>query len=430
MALRFLAGLAASASSTHAATHLVARTGGLLRGLGRADAEQWARADRFLVSGSGFVTILLFARYLDLATFGAFMLAYTALLLLMAAQKSLVSEPHRILGAALSEPQRRRHTGSAAVLQGLGALSLCAALCAAGGLTAVLYSPPAGDVLVALAVTVVPWLMQDFQRRALHARARSRDAAINTAVTQALQIFGAAALCSMAAPWATPVSALSVLAMATLVGSIVGMWQLQPLVDFGRTGEEYRRAWTESWRCGRGLAAQNGSAWLGVHGPSWVVALLLGVEQFGLYRAVAHLAHAADPFLQAAEAPAGAKTMLLLLLTPLVAVLVFLPESALAIAYGEKFTGTAAGAILLLAAAAHGLGHARIALDRRLAESLPAQTALVQWLPVVVVLILAAALVQFFGVPGAPMAVLCINLALLVAAWVACRRRSPAPTGP
>jgi O-antigen/teichoic acid export membrane protein len=430
MGLKLLAGLAAIATTAHAGTaagRLAARTAQLAHDRTVPQVEGWVRADRFLVSASAFVTILILARYLDLATLGAFMLAYTALLLFMELQKALVSEPHRALGAALPEAERRRHTGSAAVMQGLGSLALCAVLCVAGGMTAALYSPPAGDVLIALAVTAVPWLAQDFLRRALHARGRSRDAAINSAVTQGLQIFGAVVLCATAASWATPVSALSVLALSALVGAIVGIWQLQPLVDFDRAGEgQYQRAWTDAWRHGRALTAQNGLAWLGSQGPSWIVALLLGIEQLGVYRAVAHLAHAADPFFQAGRGLGGAMTVLLYSLAPFVAVLVLFPDAVLERVYGDKFTGAGLASILVLAAAAQGLGYARIPLE----PGLPARGLLACLLPAVLVGTLGMTLIHFMGVIGAPVAVFAANLALLLAAWVAHRRRAPGLTGP
>lgn len=434
MPLKFLAGLAAVATGAHAgaaADRLAARAATLGRSLARPQAGAWMIADRFAVGASSFITILLLARHLDLATFGAFFLAYTALLLFRGLQKALGAEPHHALGAASSASDGARHTAALAVLQGMGSLALCAILFVAGALTAALGSPPAGDVLVALAVTVVPWLAQDFLRRALHARGRSRDAAINSVVTQGLQLFGTAVLCSMAAPWATPVSALSVLALAALVGAIVGMWQLQPLVDFGPAGAgHYRRAWTEALRRGRALAAnRHGLPWLVAHGPSWIVALLLGVEALGLYRAVAHPAHAADPFLQAGRGRGRAVTVLLYSLAAFVGLLVLYPAPALELAYGDKFAPDGLDPILVLTAAALGVGYARIPLDAGLEQLRAAHPLLASLLPPALTLILGMALVHSLGLIGAPLTLLAVNLALLAAAWAGQQRGAPALTG-
>jgi len=423
MALKFLAGLAAVATGAQAgatAHRLAARAGSLARSFAQPEAESWARADRFVVAASVFVMLLLLARSLPGDVFGAFMLAYTALFLFMNLQKALVAEPHRALGARLPESERRRHTGSMAVMQGVGGLALCALLCVAGGVAAAFYSPRAGDVLVALAISAVPWLSQDFLRRALHARGRSRDAAINSVVTQGLQLFGTVVLCATAADWATPVSALSVLALSAMVGAIVGMWQLQPLVDFSRTGEaHYRRAWSDALHHGRELAAPNGLGWLTAQGPSWIVALLLGVEALGIYRAVAHPAHAGDPFLELGRGAGRWMTVLLYALAPFIAVLVVFPVPALEAVYGDKFAIAGVASILVLAAAAQGLGYARIPLADGVKALRAEHPLLGSVLPPALTLILVTLLVSFFGVIGAPLAMVVVNLAFLAAAWSA-----------
>ena len=96
---------------------------------------------------------------------------------------------------------------------------------------------------------------------------------------------------------------------------------------------------------------------------------------------------------------------------------------------GFRLSVAAAAAILVLAAAAQALGYARTPLEAGLAALDARHPALVPLVPAVLTVILAAGLVQSLGLAGAPIAVLCVNLALLAAAWIG-YRRCVLPTGP
>ncbi len=415
------------------------------RGLGRLSGAGWALADQCVVSAANFITIYLFARYLDAPVFGAYMLAYTGLLLMTNLQGALVVQPHNVLAAGLPHTEYRRFTGALAVLQALYCVAAATALGAVGWLLTGTVAPAAGGILLALAAAAVPWMGQEFVRRVLYTRGQARAAAVNDFITYGLQLFGAVVLVQMAGPRATPGSALSVLGLSSVAGVLVGLWQLREHVSFVQARASILRAWSEAWEFGRWLTAQNGLAWFGAQGHSWVVALLLGAEQVGVYRAATHLVNVMNPVLQAAFSylpsrgslayHAGGATglsrwvkttslVLLLALLPFSAVLVGFPDAVLRLAYGEKFAGTSLPLILALAALGQLVGFAKYPFDLGLLALRSTKSIFYAYLvPVVLLLTVGVALVYFLGIVGVPISGLVINTALLVATGLAYRRR-------
>src|SRR4051812_2432472 len=81
------------------------------RFLGR---DVWALADQVLISGTNFVTMVLAARGLHPAAFGAFTLVYSSLLFANIFQSTLVTQPHNVLAATRHGGNYVRYTASAA----------------------------------------------------------------------------------------------------------------------------------------------------------------------------------------------------------------------------------------------------------------------------------------------------------------------------
>jgi hypothetical protein len=112
-------------------------------------------------------------------------------------------------------------------------------------------------------------------------------------------------------------------------------------------------------------------------------------------------------------------TVLLYAIAPFIAVLVVFPVPALEAVYGDKFAIAGVASILVLAAAAQGLGYARIPLADGVKALRAEHPLLGSVLPPALTLILVTLLVSFFGVIGAPLAMVVVNLAFLAAAWSA-----------
>lgn len=439
------AAIAARADAFRAAGRLAVRgVQAALRLAGKLGGAGWALADQCMVSAANFLTIFLFARYLEIATFGAFMLAHTGLLLLTNMQNALVVQPHNVLAAGMPQADYRRFTGALVVLQALYCLAACAALSLLGWLLGAVYSPAAGDTVIALALAAVPWLAQDFVRRVLYTRGLSRAAAANDGIVYSLQLFGAIVLVQSAAEWATPASALSVLGLSSAVGVLFGAWQLRDQVSFSGAGS-FRRAWSETWHFGKWLTAQNGVAWFGAQGHSWVVGILLGVEQVGIYRAATHLVNLMNPLLQACFAYLPSRgslaylaggpevlsqwvkrtqRLLLLALLPFAVVLVGFPAQVLDIAYGGRFTEANLALILALAAIAQCIGFSKYPFDiGLLALRSPKSIFYAYLIPIVLLLTVGTSLIGLLGIVGVPLSVIVINTSLLVATRLAYKRR-------
>jgi len=261
----------------------------------------WAFADQCVVSAANFITMYLFARYMGTSAFGAYAIAQTALLLITSMQSALLAQPHNVLGARLEGLAYRRFTAALLVAQLAGSILLCALLAGAGLLIGESLSPGTGSIVLALSFAALPWMGQELVRRVLYTRGQSRAAFINDLLTYGLQIAGAIVLVRALGEDARAESALAVLGGSSLAGIAAGAWQLRGHVAFRALDRATLRAsLVEVWSYGKWLSAQNALAWVGAQGHSWIVVLLLGAEQVGIYRAVTHLVNLLNPIRQAA----------------------------------------------------------------------------------------------------------------------------------
>lgn len=417
------------------------------RALGRLRGAGWALLDQCVVSAANFLTIYLFARYLRTADFGAFVLAHTGLVLLTNMQQALLIQPHNVLGAPLVRPEYQRFTGALVLAQMLFCGTAAAALAVAGWLVGQLYSPAAGGVLLALAIAVAPWMGQEFVRRVLYTRGETRTAAVNDAVSYGLQLAGAVLLVSSWRELASPQAALLVLGGSSFVAVLIGLWQLRDHVRIGGRGAlaSFARTLAEVWNFGRWLTAQNVVVWFGAQGHSWVVGLMLGAEQVGIYRAATLLINVMNPVFQACVSylPArgslayheGGATglarwvkralwMMAIALLPFAVVLAGFPGPVLDLAYGDKFAGANLALILALATVSQLIGFWKYPFDVGLLALRSTKSIFYAYLiPVVLLLTSGVALIYFLGLLGVPLSGIVIHTAVLIATWTAYRKR-------
>lgn len=413
---------------------VVRRVLGKLRGIG------WALADQCFVSAGNFFTIYLFARHLRTADFGVFMLAYTGLLLLTSMQGAFLIQPHNVLAAALPQGQYRRFTGAVMFIQVCFCAAIGAALGLAGWLIWHAWSPAAGSVLIALAAAVVPWLAQEFVRRVLYTRGESRAAAQNDFVTYGLQLAGAFMLTIWWAELASAQTALAVLGGSSLAGALLGLWQLRGHVRFGRGSlVSLARTWHEVWHFGKWLIGQNTLVWFGVQGHTWIVGLLLGTEQVGLYRAAIHLANVMNVVRQASisylpsrgslayhnRGAAGlsqwttkAWWWLLATLLPFGVVLIGFPGRVLELAYGDRYATPELALILALSALGQCIQFSKYPFDIGLLALRQTKAIFyIHLIPVALLFTTGITLIYFLGILGAPLSAVLIGLLLLGATW-------------
>jgi O-antigen/teichoic acid export membrane protein len=416
----------------------------LVKVLRKLPGTGWALLDQCVVSAANFLTIYLFARYLGTSEFGIFALAHTGLLLLTSMQNALLVQPHNVLGAGLPQAEYRRFTSALLLAQVIFCVAVCVALGAAGLLVSGLGSSRAGSVLIALAVSAAPWMGQEFVRRVLYTRGESRSAAINDTMTYGLQLLGAVVLVSL---WQDrPEFALLVLGGSSLVGALFGLWQLRNHLRLEWSGGcgGYTRTWKEAWGFGKWLMAQNTVTWFGAQGHSWVVAMLLGAEQLGLYRATTHLVNVMNPLLQTAYSYLPSRGSLAyhkdgrsglsrwvtraawlapVAVMPFCIVLIGFPGEVLSLAYGEKYARPDLALILMLATVAPCLVFLKFPFDVGLLALHSTRSIFYVYLiPVVLLLTSGTALIHFYGILGVPMSSIVISSTLLLATYTAYRR--------
>lgn len=411
------------------------RPGAILARLGPA---AWAVADQCVVSAANFLTVYVFARTMSAAAFGEFAIALTGLLLLTSMQSALLAQPHNVLGARLEGIQYRRFTTALLLAQIAGSLLLCGLLAAVGLLVGATLSPHGGSIMLALAFAALPWMGQELVRRVLYTRGESRAALANDLLTYGLQFCGAILLVRALGEDARPETALAVLGGSSLAGMAAGAWQLRGHVALrGLERAALRAALAEVWGFGKWLSAQNALAWLGAQGHAWIVAVMLGAEQVGLYRAATHLVNVLNPIRQAAYNYLPARgslayrdggraglslwmgkvfRVLALAPLPLCVALVAFPGPLLVLAYGDKYASAELALILALSAAGQFFTFVKYPFDVGiLALGKPRSIFLLYLVPVLMLFTTGVALVHFLGILGVPLSGILINSVLLAA---------------
>lgn len=438
-------------------SELTSRAANRARALARRyERAGWSVIDQSIVSVCNFVSILLLARFLPPAEFGAFALAQTGLLLVTSMQTSLLTQPHNVLGARLQGEEYRRFTGALVLAQLLGGVLLCAVLVLAGLALRRYGDAAAGAVVLALAGAALPWMGQEFVRRVFYTTSDSRAAASNDLLCYGSQLVGVLMLVhGPDVGQLSAVSALTVFGVSSLFAAGYGAWQLRDQIDFGwgaQFGLRLREAWAQVWNFGRWLLAHNVTVWFGANGHAWIVGGLLGAEAVGWYRAAIHLVNAINPLRQAAflYLPArasvafqngghahllpwvrGISSRLALPLLPLVLVLVAFPEQLLTLVYGERFAGMGLGPILALATLAQSIGFLRYPMEVAiLATGASRSLFQLHLLPVVLLPTLGVALIASLGLIGVPWSMLSISIMLFVVTWLVYRQLMTSPALP
>lgn len=238
----------------------------------------WGLADQALISATNFATMVLLARELGPAAFGAFVLAYTFLLFATELQGALVTQPHNVLGVGRSGDDYRRYTGSTAVGQVVLAVS-AAALATLAGVTAASLGMSGASLVLALAPAILAWLGQDFARRVLYTEGRIRAVLANDAVTYGGQLLVLIALWRLGRLDGT--AALLALAATSALGMALGAWQLR-----GRFLPSVRRDdLRANWGYGKWLAGALLAYWCASQLYLYLAAALAGTAATGLLKA-------------------------------------------------------------------------------------------------------------------------------------------------
>jgi O-antigen/teichoic acid export membrane protein len=223
--------------------------------------------------------MVLLARELGPAAFGAFTLAYTALLFANSLQSALITQPHNVLGATRLAEDYDRYTASTAITQVLLAL-VSASVVIGAAATASVRDWQAASLLFALGPAIFFWQMQEFVRRVLYTEERLGAAFLNDVVSyggQALVIAVLWRLHVLSGP-----STLYALAASSFAAMLVGCWQLKPILISPSFDLDVVRA---NWQFGKWLAGGQLGYWFSSQLYLYLSAILLGATATGAIRA-------------------------------------------------------------------------------------------------------------------------------------------------
>ena len=201
--------------------------------------------DQAIVSGGSFLSGIVVARALGPLDFGVYVIATMIILEAASLQNALTLQPMIVNGASLSERAFARFFRAHVVLQA-GMIAAAAAVV----LAIALIWEPLRPVAIPLVLASSAWQAQELCRRALYTRGRMAAAAINNFVSFDVQ---AVALIMLALAGGMSIeSVLWTVAATSLLGVLVGFWQLRGYV--GGERDDVRETARETLRLGRWIA--------------------------------------------------------------------------------------------------------------------------------------------------------------------------------
>ena len=254
-----------------------------------------ALLDQCIVSGTGFITILVISKWAGTVELGLYAIGTSFTLLAQSVQTSLILTPFTIFSPRKDSLERRLFAGSALlhalVLAGIVSLLL---FCVGGGLLCL------GSVYAPIAFVVAAWiggiLLRDFARRTEFARLAFGEAILIDSLAATLRL---SLLVGLA--WNGELHATTVIAscgLADLASAV--FWVFRNRVAFGVDRNRLRSDLVSNYEFGRwGLASQV------VHvvqcdSAKWAIAGFLGPQATGVYSACSSIVQLSSPFIQAA----------------------------------------------------------------------------------------------------------------------------------
>lgn len=255
-----------------------------------------AFVDQGIISGLNFVTFLMLARWLPTDMFGAYVLAFSALMFVQTVQHALLTRAHNVLGARKTGADYESFSRTVLILVLGGAAGLGLAVGGLSGVFRVLGLPAWTAATAGLAVAIGPWLVQDAIRRLLYTAERVPAAAVNDAVSYVLQ---AGLIGWMMISGVEPglMMVFAILGGSSLAASLVGWVQLRPRIlrEPGAATTFFRDTRT-IWHYGKWLTSGELVGWIGQNGNTWLIGGLLGAPLVAGYRAATYVTNLLNPF--------------------------------------------------------------------------------------------------------------------------------------
>src|SRR5579884_2643726 len=239
-------------------------------------------ADQSLVSGAGFLSTILLARFLGVEDFCRFTLLWIAVLCVGSRQDAAVIQPMMSIGAKHSESEAPAYYGAVVTQQFVVSAVAFAALVAGVEDSAILV-PAWGirSLALPLGIALFAGQTQDFFRRYLFVRYRPLAALTN----DGLRYLGQVLLLYAANRFAgalTIAAALWIMAATAMLGAVHGVFCLERLSLSGRV---LRTTAQRHWRLAKWLVPSTLISWGTGHVFFLVAGVVLGAATVGVLRA-------------------------------------------------------------------------------------------------------------------------------------------------
>lgn len=234
--------------------------------------------DQAIASGVNFLTIVVVARAVSPSEFGYFVLAFTAILTALTFQSAVITRPHNVLAAGRRGAPYANYSTTAAAVQVAFTCSLGALCVVAAGLAQLMGSSRA-LLLLALALALIAWQLQEFGRRILYTEGRLVAAIANDALSYGG--YAAALVVLWRLDLLTVTRALLALAVAFAIGAAVMSRQLNEALS----GKLDASSLAESWGFGKWLGLAEASQWFSTQFVYYLAAAVIGSVASGALKA-------------------------------------------------------------------------------------------------------------------------------------------------
>ena len=254
----------------------------------------WAAADQGTQSAANFLTSLLLARLCTPKQFGAYVLASSALLAGSGLQGALVTGPMTVLGAGRDGEDWKSYATTLAMAQVLLG-TLMAALAAAAPLGWLGLGEDLRSVLWAMSAALPLVQAREFCRQVLYTRLRASEAFFNNLFYCLAQVTGVILLWQLGgqsangvgaartAVWLTARNVFLVMAIVSLAGTVVGLWQIR--LDLTRRVPRASRELLETWQFSRWKLGNQFGTLLAGQASLWAIGGLKGTAGVGMVEA-------------------------------------------------------------------------------------------------------------------------------------------------
>lgn len=253
-------------------------------------------ADRLVVSGTNFLTMVIVGRVCGMEALGVFALAWTLIIGMIVVSEAVILSPLTVfMGEYAKKAQEKAYCGAVLSLQ----VTLCA-------LTAVILAFglwltslwPVDPVILSAGVALVFALpaagLREFVRRYNFAHMNAAAVFLLDVIVTFIQLAGLAIL--WGAGMLTPASAILCIAVANSLPSLI--WFFHNLQRFRRDAQiGILQVAAQHWIFGRWICCSQLSDLAATHGVTWVIAALAGTAAAGLFAACNSIIMLVNPLL-------------------------------------------------------------------------------------------------------------------------------------